>query len=62
MNNSESPPTNVPVGDLWEAPNGDIYEREKDRWIATDFEGNVVDIIEDISSEEKAYKRAMSIL
>lgn len=57
------PPKGVSVGHIWHnTQNGWFYFKDdNDRWIATDYEDHVVDVIIEDDVEE-AYDRAMSIL
>lgn len=61
------PPPDPNPGDIWyNSGTGHFYYRdEHDRWVATDFEDHVIDVITDkelIEDPREAYDRAMSIL
>lgn len=59
------PPQESEDGDMWYSTTTRlVYTRVKNKWIATDFEGDILDVIpiEVIEDPAEAYARAMGIL
>ena len=59
-----TPPEGRPIGHIWyNTSNGDFYYKSDDnRWVATDHEDHVIDVIFENDPVEDAYDRAMRVL
>lgn len=64
MRVTPKPPSSPSVGDSWvDAVSGYVYYFDGTRWVATDHEGHVVDVIAfETSDHISNYDRAMGIL
>lgn len=60
-----APPNMSDEGDMWYSTTTKlVYTRVKNKWIATDFEGDILDVIliEVVEDPNQAYDRAMKVL
>lgn len=59
-----TPPKDAPMGHIWyNTTNGNFYYKsEHNKWVATDHEDHVIDVILEQEEHEIAYDRAMSVL
>jgi len=59
-----TPPKDAPLGHIWyNTNNGEFYYKsEHNRWVCTDHEDHVVDVILEKDDLAEAYERAMSVL
>lgn len=58
------PPKDVNIGHIWYNTNNGMFycKSEHNRWVATDYEDHVIDVVLEKEEHEDAYDRAMSVV